>query len=310
MKINKKWFSLIIAMWLVLISSLFAYTILEYMIPFSKNIKWIENSSKSYYQANNWIEMGLYFFWSRSDSDIWNSDLTKTNFNWTTDVEDFKYSTLTSTSVWINTVMPFIDQWNSEFDDDFNIIKVWEPIQLSVWYWFISNIDDVDIEFKVPAIEWVAYELNWSTTWIINWQLSSNTNTLNSQTSSLITEADINGASWLTIWLLSWKTLTWGLTDFRTFFNANCTLITSKCILKFSIINDITTRPNIPVAWLPSINLPYLEWRLDTWNTSNDIPLRYSIIESTWKSSWFSRQLKVRHPQETVSEAFDFTVFQ
>ncbi len=49
-------------MWLVLISSLFAYTILEYMIPFSKNIKWIENSSKSYYQANNWIEMGLYFF--------------------------------------------------------------------------------------------------------------------------------------------------------------------------------------------------------------------------------------------------------
>jgi hypothetical protein len=38
MKNNKNAFSLAIAMGLVLITSLLAFTILEYMIPFSKNI--------------------------------------------------------------------------------------------------------------------------------------------------------------------------------------------------------------------------------------------------------------------------------
>ena len=64
---NKKAFSLILAMWLVLITSLLAYTLLEYMIPFWKNVKGIENSTKAYYQANNWIERGLYHFSTRTN---------------------------------------------------------------------------------------------------------------------------------------------------------------------------------------------------------------------------------------------------
>jgi len=86
---NKSAFSIVIAILLVLIMSLLVLYILEYMIPYSKNVKWIENSSNAFYQAENSIEDWLYKFKTRTDF----SDYSK-NF-WTNSV-DYKYDTTSS----------------------------------------------------------------------------------------------------------------------------------------------------------------------------------------------------------------------
>lgn len=306
MKKNKNWFSVLIAMWLVLVSSYFAYTILEYIYPFSQNIKWIENSSKAYYQANNWIEQGLYFLSSREESSLSVSDSSKEDF---TDSEpvDYKYTTLVSTWDWTNTYMPYEGVWNSETDEDYNIIQTWEPINLSIWYGVLDSFNNVNITFKVPTIETIDYTLAWTED-IINWKLSSVSDSLTSYSWSLITPDDINSKDDITLSLLEGKKLNWDLEDFKTFYDANCSNdLTDACTLRFSIINELASEAE---SALPSITIPYLEWRLDVWNYTNDLPLRYSTIESTWKSYGFSRDLEVRYSQDSVSEAFDFTVFQ
>jgi Tfp pilus assembly protein PilX len=56
---NKNAFALIIAMGLVIFMVLIAFFILEYMVPFSRNTKGIENASRAYYQAESAIENAL-----------------------------------------------------------------------------------------------------------------------------------------------------------------------------------------------------------------------------------------------------------
>ena len=61
------------------------------------------------------------------------------------------------------------------------------------------------------------------------------------------------------------------------------------------------------------VQVPYLEWKIDFDNDNsgiNNVPLRYVIIDAAWKSYWFRKDLKIRIPQQSVIEAFDFTVFQ
>ena len=105
---KNKWFSIVFAMWMVIIISLTAFLILEYMIPFSRNIKWIENSSKSYYEANSWIEEALLFV---------NQNMVGSE-SWTV---------LSSTSVWSSfnvnatwTTLPAPWTWNSSYDKDYD----------------------------------------------------------------------------------------------------------------------------------------------------------------------------------------------
>lgn len=291
MKKNKKWFSIIVAMWLVLITSLLAFTILEFIIPFSKDIKWIENSAKSYYQANTWIERWLYFFSNRLDSN-WRNEFSKSySGNY-----DYKFSTFSS-----GTTLPLPWKWNSKTNHNFDIISITEPIQLSVGYWFITNLGLLSIEFNVPDLnnDSIISQLDWTS--IINWQLLSPNDTLNATTADIFTSSDINDSWSISLQSLMWKKVSDSSNvTFWTFYTANC--LSDKCILKFSVINELKTTDT------PSISIPYLEWKLNSW--TNILPLRYSIIESSWKSFWFTKSLNIRVPQETVSQAFDFTVFQ
>lgn len=291
MKKNKKAFSLIIAMGLVLITSLLAFTILEFIVPFSKDIKWIENSTKSYYQANNWIERGLYFFKKRTDSQS-RSELTRI-YSVNT---DYKFSTTSS-----GLTIPAVWKWTSSFNKDWDTLNVSDPIQLLIWYWFVTNLSTLRIDFRVPDLnnDLLLWEtLDWTTTPMVNWQLISETDTLNSLPTTVFTADTVN---W---WDLQFSTLNGkkvsdsSTVTFSTFFSSNnCN--TSKCILKISVINDLKSSSKV---------IPFLEWKITTW--ANSLPLRYSTIESVWKANWFSKNLQIRVPQETVSEAFDFTVFQ
>lgn len=302
MKKNQKAFSLAVAMWLVLITSLLAYTILEYMIPFSRNIKWIENSTMAYYNANKWVEIWLSLInWRQDDElNVWYSRWYETDM-----VYDYEFN---SSVEW--TILPENGMWDSYYDNDYNKIMTWNPIQLSIWYWMLSWWN-IDVIFRVPDLDEDSLfnqELEWwGDIWIINWQLTSSSSTLNSHSGSLIKVSEVNDmTSWadslppdnLDMWSRDWRLLDWSSSNLSSFYNSNCNW-TNECILKFSIINELSTSD-----W----GVPYLEWKIDAW--SDNIPYRYSRIYSEWESYWFVKQIDVRVPQETVSEAFDFTVIQ
>ena len=295
MKKNKTAFSLILAMWLVLIMSLLVLYILEYIIPYSKNVKWIENSSNAFYQAENSIEDWMLFFKTRPKI----TNEKSKNF-WTNTV-DYKYNTESS---W--TTIPPSWEWNSEFNKNYNIIAPWKPIQLKIgkkdWD---NNIDlnnsNTKIYFKIPKVKSWILTLSWWNLAIINWQLTTNSKkTLNATGSQIranqITNTDIDISN------LQWVDLNWHETNNEKlwkFYNDNCTWTNSWCTLKMSIINKIELN-----NWTP---LPYLEYKFQF---NNKIPLRYSRIHSEWKSYGFHKYLKVRVPQQTTNQAFDFTIFQ
>lgn len=303
---NKKWFSLILAMWLVLIISLLAYTILEYMIPFSRNINWVENSSKAYYQANSWIEEALYKVYERNNSwSIDNKTEFSTGFVSTTSLEFETYSS------W--SILPPDWEWNSEYDKDWNIIANWLPIQLEVWKNSLSSLLNIEIAFRVPNLdENIAFNdfistASWSSP-VVNWQLSSDSTTLYASW-SIITYNDIlNSGQWIIDTnielsdsiLFKGEDIDWVEKTFNDFYWANCSWVTDSCILKFSIVNDLITN------W--GTYFPYLEWKLDLW--TNTIPLRYTKIVAWWKANWYKKWLEIKIAGQTVNEAFDFTVFQ
>jgi len=300
MKNNKKWFSIIVAMWLVLITTLLAFTILEFIIPFWRDIKWIENSTKAYYQANKWIEVWLYHFSSRTKS----NSRSESSKPYAVNTYDYSFSTFSS-----GTTIPLSWKWNSNINNNWNSISITEPIQLLIWFWFISDsdVDELQIDFRVPDFDrdsLFLQTLDWTITPIISWQLLSDDDTLNSIptdiTNSIFSSNIINWWN-ITLNTLNGKRVSdWVNQTFWNFFIANsCSNASNNCILKFSIVNNIFSSWN---------SIPFLEWQLQAW--TNILPLRYSTIESSWKSFWFTKSLDIRVPQETVSQAFDFTVFQ
>ncbi len=304
---NKKWLSIVLAMWLVLVMSFMVLFILEYIIPFSRNIKWIENSTNSFYQAENWIEESLLFLKTRTDI---------TAETWAIIWTSVKYKFTTSSS-WTTT--PVSWEWNSWFDKSFDTVSQWNPIQLQVWYNKV-NLANTIFTFRIPDLDW-----NWNfteiMTWaslvspnplpIINWQLSSNDKTLNASW-SYITSYDINNSlkNWVKIfdwnnnnlnWInyIVWRNLDDTTQNIWDFYTNNC-WASSWCILKMSIINKLELNSN-------NTPIPYLEYKIVF---SGQNALRFTTINSDWNSYSFSKNLKVRIPQQTTNEAFDFTVFQ
>ena len=297
---NKKWFSIIFAMWIVLISTLMAFTILEYIEPFSRNIKWIENSSRSYYEANAWVEEAMWHInQNRVGYETW-TIMSNTNIWREFDV----------VAMWKN--LPFSWLWNSWYDSNWNKIFLWGPIQLQLW-WDVATLVDTDwvnikFTFKVPNLNWESWlTLSWGILPIINWQLSSQSDTLNSSWSYIIA-SNINNKD-IIFNNKEWKILDGTWQKFSEFFKGNCEewewLWTwSWCVLKLSIINQLELDDN---NWTI---VPYLEWKIDSTGSSKNIPLRYGIIKASGKSYGFKKKLEVRVPQQSISEAFDFTVFQ
>lgn len=294
---NKNWFSIIIAIWLVVISSLLALTILEYMVPFSRDVVWVENSTLAYYNANSWVEVWLYFLNNRADDELKNSS----NKWYSSQRTDFKFDSYVSSNN-----IPEFWKWSTWISsNDWNKISIWNPIQLSIWYNYITAPRDFNITFRVPDLDndffpdTLETSVLWTWYWLINWQISGNWETLNSDPSSMITIWDINWQNISNIFDsgVSWTLVDWTSLDFQNFYTTNC--VTNECILKFSIVNSIVTD-----AWATS---PFLEWQI---SSISSIPLRYFRIESEGISYWYTKNITVRVPQNTVSEAFDFTVFQ
>ena len=285
MKKNKKALSLVIAIGITLVMSVLALYILKYIIPFGKNTKNIEQSSVAYYQADSGIEDALF---SNNNNSL----------------DSFK-----RVDYWINIesegrILPPTWEWNSEYDSDFNIIRIWKPIQLEIWNNSI-NPDDLKIYFRVPDLDKnIPETLVWWNLKIINWKISTTNNILNSENSE-VTSNQINWdlKSWKYIFRNNWDNEDWrelndNTTTFKSFYDSNCNTW-SWCILKMSVINELKL-----TSWT---SVPYLEWKIET---TNNVPLRYTIIKTTWKASDFRKNLKVKVPQQTLNQGLDFTLFQ
>jgi hypothetical protein len=54
--------------------------------------------------------------------------------------------------------------------------------------------------------------------------------------------------------------------------------------------------------------IPYIEYKINF--NSVSVPERYTRIEASGQSYGFRKKIEVQIPQQTLNQAFDFTVFQ
>lgn len=284
---QKKWFSIVLAMWIVLILSLIGLYLLEYMIPFSRNVKGIEHASQSFYESYSWVEENVLLVYSWS---VW-ADYSKSYWG----IQDYEYS-----FIWSWDRIPVLWQWNSEYDDDFSRLSQTETISLQVGNGrFTGTSESILFRFQIPDLWWTAQSFRLPNNDIILWQLSGRNGTLTSASGSLIQENDRN--SNINIWNQTGTPLSGSDETFSDYFRdvLDCDAVANDCTLKISVINPLLTSSN-------SI-IPYLEYSIET---SNPIPYPNPLMVSEGKSYGFTKSLEVFIPQQATSSAFDFTVLQ
>lgn len=301
MKKNTWGFSIILWMWLMMLLCVSAYVLLSYIIPFSKNVKGIENSSNAYYTSYAGIEQALYFVKNRAAI---NTDTGKTLPTTATG-----YSFVTSSS---GQTIPTPNEGTSEFDTNYNAISMTNPIQLEVGKWYLSTAwTAVNFYFRVPDLDGDSATddetLTWGTLPIINWMLTSQDDTL--YASGTYIDADhikksfsSDGSAW-NIHNKNGYTLSGSALTFSTYYGTYCGA-SSGCTLKISVVNDLFIKDGTATGK----QIPYLEYKIE-WLSSN-FPNRYTNVQSVGKSYGFQKSLEVKVPQQTVNQALDFTVFQ
>lgn len=324
MKKNKKAISMIIAMWLVLVSTLIALMIFEYITPFSRSVVDMENSSKAYYYANSWLEEWLFKIKSLDDKasirDLEKNEIpyfisvNNNQFEEESGEEDYKKNTkwYTYNVLYVSEKEPEELKWNSDEDNNYNKIYLWSPIQMDIWKIVDSEIwNDIKILFKIN--DWFIYNKSVLSTKdknIISWQLSSEDWYINSTESNSIKWKDLWKEKTLdNLFTTDSKLIITNQQDPRNFSNFidiyNALWCQQKaCILKFSIMDDL-----ILEEWNNWKILPYIEWKIES-RIGLKFRKRYMEVNSVWKSYLYMRDLSVKVPQTTTNEAFNFTVFQ
>ncbi len=312
MKKNTTWFGIIFAIGVTLIFTLTAFYILEYIVPFMRNVEGVENSTLSFYNAYSGVEQAIYAVKAGNIWDQPNQALPATK-SW----YSYSVSTLSNTH-------PIAWKWNSPYDPSWNwsIISAGKPIQ--VYLPVGMNLSSVYVYFRVPDFDQSSstYEIFDDATFtdknIINWQLSYTTDVLNSSPGNRITKANICSSLELcNVWKAFNPPLKNGFLlddtaqNFQTFYTNNCNSGNYKCFLKFSIINDLVSCQSNSPSCLPSSvrkKIPFLEYRIDF--GSSQVPSNIINITTSGKSSGYQKDLNLNISQRGTIEAFDFTVFQ
>jgi len=276
---------------MVLMSSIGLY-LLEYMIPFSRNVKGIENASKAYYQSYGWIEDALLYSYSG-----WVGYETTNTLSGSIDYW-YRMEAITTTfpAPWL---------WDSPFDLDWNTISQARWIQLSIGNnRLFSWPNRFNIKFRVPDFNRNATVDALDTSPnddIILWQLSSSINSISSRDGALITENDVDGNYinfWTTSWVGRWVYRDWSPGNFFNFYNSEC-WVWSECVLKISVIN--------PLEWSGGNQYPFLEYHI---YTSQDIPSQFRQIQVVGQSLNFKKTLNISVLQQNTNAAFDFAIIQ
>lgn len=315
---NKKAFSIVLAMWITIILWMISILILEYIIPFSRNIKWVENSSSAFYHWYSWIEESL---WKLSQNNIWydNDNLfNPSSATWS----QFILKSLTST-------IPPLWDWNSEYDSDWNRLDPNIPIQLQLQTGSIDFVTNTDFIFRIPDLNRDGNYTNDGTlSWsndkpMINWILTGLDIAIIGQPVSLIGEdhltnnnyiklSDINNTA-INIWSKNWVDLDWKKCTLQEFYSDNClpetwSGIAAEHTLKLSLLDDLEM---VTAVW--ERRIPYLEYQIlfkDSSNADVQVPGRYSQIDTAGKSYGYKKTMDIKVPQLSTNQAFDFAVFQ
>ncbi len=292
MKYNNRGFSIILALWFTLLMSFTWIYLIEYMVPFARNISWIENSSKAFYQSYGALEDSIYrtYEWG-----VWFAP--PANPLATASPVDTAYSVISS-----GNVIPQAWRGSSPSTSNWNIISQNLGVNLFVGNnAFSSAWRQLRVRFTVPdydnngvTVDTLKYPND-----IILWQLSDGVDSLSSldliDIPANIANMFSNGSS--TRWVLLD-----GVTQqyFSQFYSANCGSW-NQCVLRFSIVNPLISNDDGV--------LPYLQYLITTNGTAN-LPFQESYISAQWKSYWFKKDLEIVLPRPVTNSAFDFTVLQ
>jgi len=301
MKKNTHWFTIILAIGIVFIISLITLYILEYILPFSRSVKGIENATMSYYQATSWVEDALFFI---SKNDIWAEDV---KVFWG-DAIDYNFSINA-----IDSVFPTSWFGTSDIDKDWSKIALWTPLQIylpaesNIW-----SLWNFNMWLRVPDFIGGS-NLELTNSWaLIHWQLSSTGDILNADETSRIEEwniCDFDNSSCSFSLSDMWGNNGQGFLldnsgqEINDFFQNNC-WTDYKCILKMSVLQSLVADTT---SWTGKI-IPYLEYKIDF--NSENIPKNVIEIDVAGKSYGFRKDMRVLYPQKGLIEAFDFTLFQ
>ncbi len=296
MKKGKEGFSIIIALWIVLIITLIAIYIFEYIIPFSRNVKGIENATKSYYLALSWEEDALFYI---RKNGIW----AENNFS-SSGAMNYEY---TITALW--SALPTSWHGTSDFDKDWSKINSSTPVQ--VFLPVGVNFANVKVYFRVPGF---SDNLVMSSIWdIINWQISSKTDILNANdwerftsSSTSICNSSNTFCAWNSINSRQGFNLDNTTSFFSNFYSTKC-LAPYDCVLKFSVIDNLIAKKETGI-W-PEIKIPYIEYKID-FGTSSNIPSNIIWINVIGTSYNFRKDFTFYYPQSSLIGAYDFTVLQ
>lgn len=292
MKKNQSWSALLIGIFVTMIIVVIAVYLLEKIVPFSRDIKGVENGNISYYRANTALNEALL---SMSGSNP-------------------GYETGSSASLYITgsgiiykvtangTILPQPGLWNSEYDKDWAILAPGKPIQLvlksnSSINWTTGTY----FTFRLPNLDknsGTSETLSgWSVMPIINWLLSASGETLLSSGSQIMAN-EINNTS-IIFSNRQWLTLSGSNSTFSSFYWGNC-WGANICTLKLSLINPLLLSDKKTVA-------PYLEYQA---RFNIPVPLQTAVIEAQGYAGGFRKDITRFIQQMTTNEALDFTVFQ
>lgn len=297
-KYKKGGFSIVLALWVTVLLSSISLYLLEYIVPFSRNVKWLDNYTKAYYNSYRWLEESLY---SLANGWLWEE--FQQNFWWSAD--SFAYQTVSS---W--TLLPAAGEWDSDFDKNWNILWPNTPVHIYLPQWV--NWSNTNIYFRVPNFDentGTREEIDpaLASTDIINWQLTASNNVLNSTSSSRIQWSDLCYSDWtcsaLNLYSTSGVELNGTSQNVHTFFSNNC-WVDYACSLKLSVVNELLWK-SAGVSWK---HIPYLEYKINF--GTQKVPYDKTFIQASWKSYGYRKDMNVWFPLKMINEAFDFTIFQ
>jgi len=268
-----------------------AIYLLEKIVPFSRDIKWVESGNISYYRANTALNEALL-------------SMSGSNPGYETGSSAALYTTgsgITYTVTATGTVLPQSGLWNSEYDTNWSILGPGKPVQLLLSTSINWSLASTYLSFRVPDLDkngtWDQFLTGSlaSSTPIINWTLSSSGDTLQASGSQIVASTANSGT--VCFETLPWLTLSWSAHTFSNFYTTKCS--TEQCTLKLSLIN--------PLLLNGGENAPYLEYQA-YFNVA--VPLQTAVIQTAWYAGGFRKNITRFIQQMTTSEALDFTVFQ
>ncbi|MDP2103935.1 MAG: hypothetical protein Q8K26_03375 [Candidatus Gracilibacteria bacterium] len=287
----RKGSALMISMFITVIILLIAIYLLDKIIPYSRDIKGIENGNIAYYRATTAVNEALL-------------SMSSSNPGYETGA-----TTMTNGSGYVlnvsakGTKLPKAGEGTSEYNRDWNKIGLGNPVQLVL----PSGIDWAasTITFRVPDLNKdgnnADQTLSGTTTPIINWILSGSGEVLIAS-GTQITATQINGATtqikFNAASIKGGMTLSGTTMDFIPFYNSKCTTV--QCTLKLSVINPLTLQ-------VTGETVPYLEYQA---NFDVLVPLQFATINAEGYAGGFRQNITRYVQQLTTNEAMDFTVFQ